>query len=371
LIFAINSQILPLTSFPLHAETVIMRLLFALFWACRLATPAIGTVTPTTIFTLPGPAQPSSWFENLAVRPNGKILATRGDAPEIWQINPATGTGALFVSLAPSTGAFNLTGIAQVRIPVGAGEGEEDEEEENEDGGNVETYVFGSSYIPAPLQVAPGSAKVWKLEIDGNGTPTVSLLAALPSAGFINGITKWGRKGRVLLSDTERAAVYLMDATTGSFTTPLTNLTGINGIRTVGPKSGSGYLYRVDFFSLTLSRIPISAATATALGPAEVVADNQLIDDFALAVNRHTGAGAAYLATMYDNSVVRVVFGPPPSAGPGVKTLVAGDLTGTGVGLCTVVVFGRRHQDRNVLYAAVGQGGVSSAKIVALDLSQL
>jgi hypothetical protein len=65
------------------------------------------------------------------------------------------------------------------------------------------------------------------------------------------------------------------------------------------------------------------------------------------------------------------VFGPPPSAGPGVKTLVAGDLTGTGVGLCTVVVFGRRPQDRDVLYAAVGQGGTGSAKIVALDLSQL
>lgn len=123
--------------------------------------------------------------------------------------------------------------------------------------------------------------------------------------------------------------------------------------------------------SLTLSRIPIDTATATALGAAQVVADNQLIDDFALAVDKHTGTGAAYLATMYDNSVVRVVFGPPPSAGPGVKTLVAGNLTSTGVGLCTVVVFGRRPQDRDVLYAAVGQGGSESAKIVALDLSQL
>ncbi|KAK0738905.1 hypothetical protein B0T18DRAFT_254742 [Schizothecium vesticola] len=334
--------------------------LFAFLWALGLTTPAAGTVTPTTLFTLPGPVKPSSWFENLAVRPNGKILATRGDAPEIWQINPATGAGALLVSLAPSTGAFNLTGIAQVHMA-----------DDDDDG--AETYVFGSSYIPAPLQVEPGSAKVWKLEIGPSGTATVSLLAALPSAGFINGIAEWRRPGgRVLLSDTERAAVYLMDASTGAFTTPLTNLTGINGIRTVRPKAGSpGYLYRVDFFSLTLSRIPIDTATATALGPAQVVADNQLIDDFALAVNKHTGAGAAYLGTMYDNSVVRVVFGPPPSAGPGVKTLVAGNLTGTGVGLCTVVVFGRRPQDRDVLYAAVGQGGSESAKIVKLDLSQL
>jgi len=75
---------------------------------------------------------------------------------------------------------------------------------------------------------------------------------------------------------------------------------------------------------------------------------------------------------MYDNSVVWVVFGAPGSgSGPGVKTLVAGDLTGTGVGLCTVVVFGRRGQDKDVLYDAVGQDGNAIAKIVALDLRQL
>lgn len=325
--------------------------------ASRLVGLVAGTLTPTTVFTLPGPVKPSSWFESLAVRPNGKIIATRGDAPEIWQIDPATGTGALLVSLAPSTGAFNLTGIAQVHFG--------DDSNEND----IETYVFGSSYIPVPLQVEPESAKVWKLELDHAGTATTSLLAALPSAGFINGIAEWGRSGRVLLSDTDRAAVYLMDATTGSFTTPLTNLTGINGIRTAGPKGGEGYLYRVDFLSLQLGRILIAAATATALGPEEMVADGQLIDDFALAVDKHTGAGKAYLATMYDNSVVEVDFGPPPSSGPGVKTLVARDLTGTGFGLCTVAVFGRRGgQDEDVLYAAVGQGG-GSAQIVALDLS--
>ena len=340
---------------------LVQRPLWAILSLCHLATLTVGTVTPTTVFTLPGPVKPASWFENIAVRPNGHILATRGDAPEIWQINPATGTGALLVSLAPSTGAFNLTGIAEVQPPP------KKHGKRHDDQNAVETYIFGSSHIPAPLQITPGSAKVWKLKINKHtGHPTVSLLAALPSAGFINGITPWGPHGRVLLSDTLQESIYLMNIATGSFTTPLTNLTGVNGIHTTGPKSGSGYLYRADHLSLQLSRIPIDAATATALGPAEILADNRLVDDFALRVDKHTGAGKAYLGTLWENSVVEVAFGAPPSAGLGVERLVAGSLGG----ICTVVVFGRRGSDKNVLYASVGQGG-GSAQIVALDVGSL
>ncbi|KAM7211550.1 hypothetical protein V8F06_013073 [Rhypophila decipiens] len=314
------------------------------------ACSVVASVNPVTVFTLPGPVKPSSWFENLVVRPNGRILATRGDAPEIWQINPSTGAGEMLVSLPPSTGAFNLTGISRVHM----GDGDE-------------IYVFGSSHIPAPLQVTPGSAKVWTLEMANSGSASVSLLASIPAAGFLNGIAEWGRNGRVLISDTEREAVYLMDVATGSFTTPLTNLTGINGIKTVGPTHGSGCLYRADHMSLTLSRIPIDAATATALGPAELLADQQLIDDFSLKMDKHGDTGKAYLGTMYDNSVVEVAFGSQPSSELGVKTPIATNLTGTGFGLCTVTVFGRgRNKDK--LYAAVGQGG-GSAQIVVLDLS--
>jgi len=212
---------------------------------------------------------------------------------------------------------------------------------------------------------------------------TLSLLAEMPDAGFINGIAAWS-SGSLLLSDTERSVVYMMDLTTGAYTTPLTNLSGINGIQTVLPSGGKpGYVYRVDFFSLTLGRIPLDGATATALGPEEIVVEGQLIDDFALQIHGNSGAGKAYLGTMFENSVVEVAFGPPTggkgkgkekgSGGGGKKRLVAGNLTGTGSGLCTVAVFGRREEDKNVLYVAVGQGGEGggNAKIVALDLGEL
>ncbi|GAB1319745.1 hypothetical protein MFIFM68171_09955 [Madurella fahalii] len=300
--------------------------------------PTLAVSTPTTLFTVPGPANPSSWFENLAVRPNGLILATRGDAPEIWQIDPATGQGALLASI---TGAFNLTGIAEVNT-------------------EEETYVFGSSYIPAPLQVEPGSAKVWTLKFNSNGVPAVSLLAAMPQAGFINGIAWWG-PNRVLLSDTEAESIYLMDVDTGSYTTPLANMTGVNGIKTA-----HGYIYRADHLSSTLSRIPVDETTAVPTGPAEVLADSQPIDDFAITVDEF-GEGKAYIGAMYENEIVEVTFGPAPSSAPGVKRLVADNLTGTGAGLCTVVAFGRRAEDKELLYATVSQGGSASAAIVVLD----
>lgn len=328
----------------------------------------LGLSTPTTIFTLPGPANPSSWFENLAVRPNGLILATRGDAPEIWQIDPATGQGALLISV---TGAFNLTGIAGVnpgrRRRRHHARRDTTTPTSTTPSRHEETYVFGSSHIPAPMQVEPGSAKVWTLRFngssddgDGDGAPTVSLLAAMPQAGFINGIAPWGRD-RVLLSDTEAEAIYLMDVRTGSYTTPLANLTGVNGIKAAG-----GYIYRADHQSSTLSRIPVDMATAEPTGPADVLAEDQPIDDFAIAVDG-SGEGKAYIGAMYENEVVEVAFGPAPSSGPGVKRLVAGNLTGTGTGLCTVVALGRRAEDSGLLYATVNQGGSASAAIVVLD----
>lgn len=338
--------------------------------ACQLVAAQPPSSPTGTFFTLPGPTQPASWFENMVVRPNGRILATRGDAPEIWHINPSTGVGEVIVSLPPSTGAYNLTGISRVHFepnPCGHVDDTDDPYDTyydyNED---VETYVFGSSHIPEPLTVTPGSAKVWKLEIDDAGTPTVSHLVSMPSAGFLNGFTEWGKNGRVLISDTEKESVYLLDVATGSYTTPLTNLTGINGIKTFIQKNGDGYLYRADHVSLTFSRIPIDTTTAAALGPAEILANNQLIDDFALEVNKHDGTGVAYLGTMYNNSLVKVTFGAPPSAGLGVRTTFASNLSGTGVGLCTAAAFGRG-KNKNKLYATVGQGG-DSAKLMAFTI---
>ncbi|KAK3389688.1 hypothetical protein B0H63DRAFT_445864 [Podospora didyma] len=332
------------------SQRLLRSCLFLLLLPCILpAALALSTVTP--IFTVPGPLLPGSWFENLAVRPNGLILATRGDAPEIWQIDPATGQGALLVSV---SGAFNLTGIAEIASFRQCSP--------QQPPSRPETYVFGSSHIPAPFQVTPGSAKAWTLQFSPTtGLPTVSLLAALPDAGFINGIASWGSR-RVLLGDTEREVVYLMDVDTGVYTTPLTNMTGINGVK-VAP----GYVYWANHLAQSLSRVRVDTS-AIPNGPVEILAADQSIDDFAIAVDRF-GAGKAYIAAMYENKVVEVIVGAAPSLGPGAKRVVAENLSGTGVGLTTAVVFGRRAEDSGLLYATVGQGG-GNAAIVAIDPSE-
>ncbi|KAH6854110.1 hypothetical protein B0I37DRAFT_22170 [Chaetomium sp. MPI-CAGE-AT-0009] len=321
--------------------------------------PILALSTPTPVFTLPGPIAPASWFENLAVRPNGLILATRGDAPEIWQIDPATGEGALLVSV---TGAFNLTGIAEVTTTP-----HQRQPHPPTHGG--ETYVFGSSHVPTSdwSQVEPGSAKVWTLQFPASSNsnkpkpPVVSFLTAMPDAGFLNGITSFGA-GRVLLSDTPAGAIYLLDVATGSFSTPLTGLTGVNGIHTA-----PGYVYHADMAASALRRIPVDAH-AVATGPAEVLAAEQPVDDFALAVDGE-GEGRAYMATLTENRVVEVTFGAAPSSGPGVKRVVAENVSGTGTGFVSVAVFGRRVEDSGLLYVAVGQGG-GNAAIVMVDPSE-
>jgi hypothetical protein len=321
-----------------------------------LTTAALSTTT--RIFTLPFSA-PNSWFENIAVRPSGLLLATRADADEIWQIDPATRSGALLVSV---PGAFNVTGIAEVAGGGGSGHHPRRRGSYGDHGSGTETYVFVSTHVPEPLQIEAGTAKVWTLTFDDvTGSPTVKFLTAMPDAGFLNGVATWG-PGRVLISDTVREVVYLLDVKTGEFTTPLTNLTGVNGVH-----AAAGYVYWADVLGGRLSRTPVDQH-AVATGLAELLAADQPIDDFALAVD-WSGAGRAYVGALNDNKVVEVTFGPAPSTEVGVKRVVAENLTGTGFGLCTIVVFGRRKEDKGLLYASASQGG-GSAAIVMIDPSE-
>ena len=103
----------------MHFSFLPSRLAAAIIALSPLSAPVLSqAAAPRVTFILPGPAAPGSWFESLAVRPNGLLLTTRGDAPEIWQIDPTTRTGSLLVSIA-AAGGFNLTGIAEVPWPLG------------------------------------------------------------------------------------------------------------------------------------------------------------------------------------------------------------------------------------------------------------
>jgi hypothetical protein len=321
-------------------------LALAILSSLTTAFAAAAGPSQTTIFSLPGPPLPGAWFENLALRPNGNILATRGDAPEIWQIDPDKRTGSLLVSV---PGAFNLTGISAVGTGNGGGKGKG--KGKGKDG---ELYIFGSAHIPAPMQIEPGSGKVWRLEITDAG-PSVGLVRAMPDAGFINGIVGFD-KGRVLMSDTVREVIYLMDVETGEFTTPFVGMEGVNGVRVAGE-----FVYWANHNAQTVSRVAVDG-NAVPTGAKEVVVTNQ-VDDFALEAGKDGKVEKVYLATMTGNEIVEVVLGT------GQKRVVASDLSGTGTGFSSSVVLGRGKGNEKVLYAAVGQAGEgSTAEIVAVTL---
>jgi hypothetical protein len=204
------------------------------------------------------------------------------------------------------------------------------------------------------MQIEPGSGKVWRLEITDAG-PSVGLVRAMPDAGFINGIVGFD-KGRVLMSDTVREVIYLMDVETGEFTTPFVGMEGVNGVRVAGE-----FVYWANHNAQTVSRVAVDG-NAVPTGAKEVVVTNQ-VDDFALEAGKDGKVEKVYLATMTGNEIVEVVLGT------GQKRVVASDLSGTGTGFSSSVVLGRGKGNEKVLYAAVGQAGEgSTAEIVAVTL---
>src|SRR5436190_22690083 len=100
------------------------------------------SVTPLYQFPL------GSWVENISIRPNGNILLTRLDVPELWEINPlsrSTSYNARLVYTFPN--ATGLTGIAEVAPDVFA-------------------VTAGDTTNPAGHA---GAFSIWKVRMNGQG----------------------------------------------------------------------------------------------------------------------------------------------------------------------------------------------------------
>ncbi|KAH6985397.1 hypothetical protein EDB80DRAFT_756560 [Ilyonectria destructans] len=277
-----------------------------------------------------------TWFENLAIRPDGQIIATRMDVPELWLINPITRKGRSLITIPGVSGAI---GISQQ---------------------TSNTYIVGAGNVTAdPFNFEPGSMKIFLLEFK-RGYPNLKLVTDLPDAMFINGITPWSRT-EVLVSDTVLGAVYQIDISRGSITNVVsdTDFAGINGIRVQ-----NGFLYYASTSNQTFFRVPITNDFAIA-GSVETILSGVSMDDFAL-----TPDGTAYIATVGLGEVVRV--DPDGNtvtvAGAATSLDIAG---GTSARLATSKGYG------NTLYvttngglgAAVNGSITEPAKVVAIKLS--
>ncbi|RMJ01569.1 hypothetical protein CDV36_015691 [Fusarium kuroshium] len=275
----------------------------------------------------------NTWFENLATRSNGEILATRLDSPELWLINPSSRRGRSLVTV---PGVLSTIGITEHRPGV---------------------FVFGAGNLTvSPLGIEPGSMKLFQLDFHQK-RPSIQLITDMPDASLINGITPFSQT-EVLVSDINLGVVYKVDVTTGVSDTVLSgpDFAGINGIRVQ-----NGFLYYASTSNETFFRVPIDD-NASATGAAEVIATGVPMDDFAL-----TSDGTAYIATMGLNQVVRV----DPD---GRMSTVAGSVGSLDTAGGTSARFGSSKNDRLVLYVTTNGGTPSPvngtvtepAKIVAV-----
>ena len=297
-----------------------------------------SNVLPLAVNTIYEATVPT-WHENLAVRANGQLLVTRLDAPILELIDPAaTNTTPIIINNFGSAyaGCLGITELGSDVFYV------------------VAAAPFGSDFIKTS-----GNSSVFKVNMntftaDSNGDvlggATITKVADLPTAGFLNGMTTLNvNAGLVVIADSLNGTVYTLDVNTGSYkvtiddakmkalSTAITPL-GINGV-----KIRNGYLYFTNTGNPIFSRIPISSTTGCATGSSSVVASVLQADDF---VFRADGTAWISQNQIQSESVVK----------NGVTTLVAGNNYSTILAGVTAGQFGRSTATANILYLTTNGG---------------
>jgi hypothetical protein len=300
-----------------------------------------------------------SWFENIAVRPSGGLLVTRIDTPELWAVDPDTGTASIVTSFAPG-GSRSLMGITEVKSDV---------------------WVVGVGIFDQQNGGAQdGSWKIWLVDLSKGDDEPAKLVAKIPEAGMINGLTTWDENS-ILAVDSKYGAIYHVNVVTGAYTAALRDPDtmappagasidiGINGVRVQG-----GFVYYSNTMQLTMYRVPIDGGKPIpkATGPAEIIAKGIVPDDFCFdAVDKNV----LYVTGNPSNVVSKITLNKNGSVPAKVVTLAGGvdSLETAGATACAV---GRRNTDRKTLYVTtcggllmpVNNHVVESAKIVAIQV---
>ena len=261
-----------------------------------------------------------SFVENIAIDPNGAIFVTLHTDKAVIRVDPATGTATPF---------------AQFDTPVAG-------------------LAFASDGALIVSGGTPGQVPgvIWRVKLDG----TVSHVADLPEAAFLNGVTPLGE--RFLVADSIGGLIYVVGPVDGSVATWLADnrlapadasgTPGANGI-----KIFAGHAYISVTGSDMIYRAPLAGEAA---GPLEVYAERLRADDFAIDTS-----GALYIATHPARSLVRL-------APDGTRTTLAGAEHGM-VG-ATAVAFGRRQADRHAIYVTT-TGGTMTVPAEELELAKL
>lgn len=267
-----------------------------------------------------------TWAESIAVRPNGQVLVTRLDVPEIWSIDPVSQTAYLVHTFTGATSTIGITAIGP------------------------DIYAVGSGIVDLSTYAAtPGSFVIWKVDLRGH-RPGVSIIKAIPEGGSLSGLTLFrggGNSTFILIADTVLGKVWRLNPKTGAYSVALSDSTmqpaaggppiGINGLRTVGNK-----LYYTSSTQQVFCRVTLNQ-DASAAGPFEVVASGSFQDGFDI-----TGDSTAYITTHPQNTVIKVT----PS---GDSSVYAGNLNSSALAGSTDAHLGT-FRGRQVLFVTTNGG---------------
>jgi len=330
------------TSLNMHLISCVLSLLFMFFASAQQTNtrPAANpnSTTVSTVWSWP----PGSWAENVAVRRNGKLLVTRLDVPELWQVDPTSSNATLVHTF---TSHLGLLGITEVTPDVFA-------------------IVVGNVSLQNP-DPAVGTYGVVTIDLGGypSSTPKVLSDIAIPEALLLNGLTTLNPlEGLVLAGDSSHGVVYSVDVHSGNYSVVLqddtmapapsmSNSPGINGLKIRGE-----YLYYTNAVKLTFCRVKLNC-DGTAAGPFEVlhVDHRPTYDDFAM-----SRRGIAYIAHTRGYGLTRITPG-------GNASLILEGVNAT-LG-STAAVFGRDWKE--TLYVVTSGGlaaGLSqSARVLAIE----
>jgi sugar lactone lactonase YvrE len=267
-----------------------------------------------------------SFVENIAVGAGGDLFVTLHTDRAVVRVDPATGA---------------VTPFAQFETPVAG----------------LAFSAEGSLIVSGGT---PGQRPgvIWRVTPDGS----VSRVADLPDAAFLNGITPLG--SRFLVADSLGGSIYAVDPRNGLVTTWLADprlapadssgTPGANGVKIFGAHAyvsvtGRDAIYRAE----------INGESA---GPLALHAERLRADDFAIDT-----IGALYIATHPACSLVRL-------APDGRRTTLAAAEHGM-VG-ATAVAFGRTAADRHAVYVTTTGGTMrlppdelEPAKLVRVDVA--
>lgn len=271
-----------------------------IFSAAALAATTLAQSVPSLVYQFENAFSGVGYvnIENIAVRPNGKLLLNTVTGAIMAQLDPANPQPEIVANLTNALGngqPGSLTGIAETChdvYTVAAG-----------------NFLFGPQ-VPGGVAGVPGSFSVWNVNLNGKQGPKVSHVASIPEANTLNGVTAipGGNKDLVLIADSGLGAVWAVNTKTGEYYNAIQSDLwlpnaevnfGINGVHVQGR-----YLYFTNSAQQTFGAVPIDLQTGKATGEVTVFAtfpEGENPDDFSFKPNQ----GGAYVATQ-PNAVYQI-----------------------------------------------------------------